>query len=400
MPDDAPEERMNREQGIRLTATVHARISDIGAADWDRCAGPDNPFISHAFLSALEESGSVGNDATGWLPQHVALRDEAGRLLACAPAYIKLHSQGEYVFDHGWADAFERAGGRYYPKLQVCVPFTPATGPRLLVSPGEDSDRLRPALVTALVQLCEEAELSSLHVTFPTEAEYRQMGEAGLIRRIGQQYHWENRGYGSFEDFLGALNSRKRKQIRKERREAQDSGIAINAYSGGDLKPAHWDAFYRFYENTIDRKWGWPYLTRDFFGLLGEKLGERVVLFLGEDGTRPVCGALNLAGTDTLYGRNWGCEEHVKFLHFEACYYRAIDWAIEHGFKRVEAGAQGPHKIQRGYLPAPTYSAHWIAHPGLAEAVARAMDRERPLVEREIAALTQEYSPYRQDSEG
>ncbi|KZD10290.1 GNAT family N-acetyltransferase [Oceanibaculum pacificum] len=382
-----------------LTARIAARIADIPAAEWDACAGADNPFVSHAFLSALEDSGSVGPEKTGWLPQHVAIQDAGGRVLACAPAYIKLHSYGEYVFDHGWADAFERAGGRYYPKLQVCVPFTPAPGPRLLVRAGEDALALRQALTVALIQLCEQAELSSLHITFPTRAEYDLAGELGLIQRIGQQFHWHNDGYGSFEDFLAALNSRKRKQIRKERREAQAGGVSLRAYSGGDLRPEHWQAFYRFYENTIDRKWGWPYLTPAFFELLGERLGDKVVLFLGEEAGRYVCGALNLAGSDTLYGRNWGCEEHVKFLHFEACYYRAIDWAIEHGFKTVEAGAQGQHKIQRGYLPTATYSAHWIAHPGLREAVDKAMRRERPAMQAEIAALTAEFSPYKQEGE-
>lgn len=390
MPDEAPPP---------LTARIAARIADIPAAEWDACAGPDNPFVSHAFLLALEDSGSVGPEKTGWLPQHVAIQDADGRVLACAPAYIKLHSYGEYVFDHGWADAFERAGGRYYPKLQVCVPFTPAPGPRLLVRAGEDVLALRQALTVALIQLCEQAELSSLHIAFPTRAEYELAGELGLIQRIGQQFHWHNDGYDSFEDFLAALNSRKRKQIRKERREAQAGGVSLRAYSGGDLRPEHWEAFYRFYENTIDRKWGWPYLTPAFFELLGERLGDKVVLFLGEEAGRYVCGALNLAGTDTLYGRNWGCEEHVKFLHFEACYYRAIDWAIEHGFKTVEAGAQGQHKIQRGYLPTATYSAHWIAHPGLRDAVDKAMRRERPAMQAEIAALTAEFSPYKQEGE-
>ncbi|MBU0724217.1 MAG: GNAT family N-acetyltransferase [Alphaproteobacteria bacterium] len=400
MPDDATQPAPGS-----LTARIVARIDDIAAAEWDACAGPDNPFVSHAFLSALEESGSVGPQSTGWLPQHVAINDSDGRLLACAPAYIKLHSYGEYVFDHGWADAFERAGGRYYPKLQICVPFTPAPGPRLLVRPGEDVAGLRQAMIATLTEFCEQAGLSSLHITFPSEAEYELAGDIGLIQRIGQQFHWHNDGYASFEDFLAALNSRKRKQIRKERREAQAGGVTLRAYSGAELKPEHWDAFYRFYENTSDRKWGSAYLTRDFFQLLGERMGDRVVLFLGEEegheGTGAyVCGALNLAGTDTLYGRNWGCEEHVKFLHFEACYYRAIDWAIEYGFKRVEAGAQGPHKIQRGYLPTPTYSAHWIAHPGLRDAVDKAMRRERPAVLAEIDALTAEYSPYRQEGEG
>jgi len=379
---------------------VLSGLHEVSAADWDACAGSDNPFVGHAFLSALEDSGCVAA-RTGWMPRHLAVRDHGGRLVACCPAYLKNHSQGEYVFDYGWADAFERAGGRYYPKIQVSVPFSPVPGPRLLTHPDVDGPTYRGALVSGLAGLCDQYDASSAHITFCTETEWREMGEAGLIQRLGQQFHWENRGYGSFDDFLADLSSRKRKNIRKEREKAQASGIALTAFTGASLEEKHWDAFYRFYLDTSDRKWGPPYLNRDFFSLLGERLADKVVLFLGHEAGAPegpyLCGALNLQGTDTLYGRNWGCVERVKFMHFEACYYRAIDWAIEKGLSRVEAGAQGAHKIQRGYLPTRTYSAHYIAHPGFREAVANAMDRERDYVEMEMDAINAEMSPFKKD---
>jgi len=378
-----------------LTLALHTAIADIPPAEWDACAGPDNPFVSHAFLSVLEDSGSAGA-RTGWLPQHAALRDEAGTLVGVAPMYAKSHSYGEYVFDHGWAHALDRVGGDYYPKLQVAVPFSPVPGPRLLCRPG--SGLPASVLCTALVQACRELKLSSVHVTFCTEAEWATLGEAGWLQRLGMQFHWENAGYTSFEDFLATLSSRKRKVLRRERRDANAAGLTFHALSGNDITERHWDAFYRFYASTVDRKWGSAYLTRRFFSLLGERLGHRVVLMLAENAGKPVAGALNLAGTDALYGRNWGCRGDWPFLHFELCYYRAIDWAIAHRLARVEAGAQGRHKIQRGYMPQPTFSAHWITHPGLRRAVGDFLDSERPQIRAEMDALAAQ-SPFRQDDD-
>jgi predicted N-acyltransferase len=382
MPDDAP----------AFSLTLHRSIAEIAAADWDACATRKNPFVSHAFLLALEESGSTGG-RSGWLAQHAALRDAGGALLACAPVYAKAHSQGEYVFDHGWADAFERAGGRYYPKLQVAAPFSPVPGPRLLVRPGSG---LGPAaLAQGLVQACQQLDLSSIHVTFCEEAEWQALGAAGWLQRIGTQFHWTNQGYASFDDFLGALSSRKRKQIRRERRDAEASGFALRTLRGHEITPRHWQAFHRFYLATTDKRWGRSaYLSPRFWPMLGEALGDRVVLMVAEQDGKPVAGALNLLGEEALYGRNWGSVVDAPFLHFELCYYRAIDFAIEHGLPRVEAGAQGEHKIQRGYLPVPTYSAHWIAHPGLRRAVADFLKRERPAMLAEIEALAT-LSPFR-----
>jgi uncharacterized protein len=379
-----------------LTMTLHASIAEVDATEWDACAGSDNPFVSHAFLSALEDSGSA-NARTGWLPQHAVLRAEDGRVTAVAPMYAKSHSYGEYVFDHGWANALERVGVSYYPKLQVAVPFSPVPGPRLLRHP--DSRVPISVLANALQQACDSHKLSSVHVTFCTEEEWSGLGEAGWLRRIGMQFHWENAGYASFDDFLGALSSRKRKVLRRERRDANAAGLTFHTLSGAEITEAHWDAFYRFYHSTVDRKWGSAYLTRKFFSLLGERLGARVVLMYAENAGRPVAGALNLAGSEALYGRNWGCRGDWPFLHFELCYYRAIDWAIEHGLQRVEAGAQGRHKIQRGYMPKPTFSAHWIAHSGLRRAVGNFLDEERSGIRREMAALAEE-SPFRKDGEG
>ncbi len=382
-----------------FTLSLHPRIASLDAADWDACAGGDNPFVSHAFLSAVEDSGSTGK-RTGWLPQHAALRDEAGRLLAVAPMYAKSHSYGEYVFDGGWAAAFERAGGRYYPKLQVASPFSPVTGPRLLMRPdtGVAPAALAAGLAAALEQACEQLSLSSVHVTFCSEVEYEALGAQGWLQRLGTQFHWENDGYACFDDFLGALSSRKRKTLRRERRDANAAGLEFVALRGGEIKPRHWAAFHRFYLSTVDRKWGSAYLTERFFPLLSERLGDRVVLMLAERDGEPVAGALNLLGRDALYGRNWGCVGDWPFLHFELCYYRAIDFAIEHGLARVEAGAQGEHKIQRGYLPRPTYSAHWIRHSGLRGAVADYLQQERPAREREMEELAT-LSPYRRGGE-
>lgn len=387
MPDDAPE----------LSLSLHRSVTDIPAAEWDACAGGGNPFVSHAFLLALEESGSTGG-RSGWLPQHAALRDPGGKLLACAPMYAKAHSYGEYVFDHGWADAYERAGGRYYPKLQVAAPFSPVPGPRLLVRPGSGIEA--GALAQGLAQACGQLDLSSVHVTFCTEAEWHALGEAGWLQRIGVQFHWYNAGYTSFEDFLSALSSRKRKAIRRERRDAAASGFVLKTLRGHEITPRHWAAFHRFYRATTDKKWGRSaYLTPRFWPTLGERLGDRVVLMVAERDGTPVAGALNLLGEEALYGRNWGAVVDAPFLHFELCYYRAIDFAIEHRLPRVEAGAQGEHKIQRGYLPSPTYSAHWIAHPALRRAIADYLSRERPGMMREIEALM-ELSPFKQEGDG
>jgi predicted N-acyltransferase len=376
-----------------LTLRLHPAIAEIPAAEWDACAGPDNPFTSHAFLSALEDSGSASR-RTGWLPQHVALRDAEGRLVAVAPAYAKSHSYGEYVFDHAWADALERAGGRYYPKLQVAVPFSPVPGGRLLVRPG--SGIAWAGLGQALAQVTEQLDLSSAHVTFCSEAECQALGEAGWLPRTGTQFHWHNDGYNSFEDFLGALSSRKRKQLRRERRDAQSAGLAFRVLQGAAITPRHWEAFHRFYMDTVDRKWGSAYLTARFWPMLSERLGERVVLMVAERDGEPVAGALNLMGSDTLYGRNWGAVAEAPFLHFELCYYQAIDFAIARGLKRVEAGAQGQHKIQRGYLPVPTFSAHWIRHRGLRRAVAEFLEAERPAVAEQMALLA-DASPFREE---
>ena len=375
-----------------VTARVVDQIADVPAAAWDVCAGGVNPFVSHAFLHALEVSGSVDAES-GWLPHHLLLEDGDGRLLGAVPLYVKGHSHGEYVFDHGWANALEQAGGSYYPKLQAAVPFTPVTGPRLL-APPERRDEVRALLAKALEKIAVRLGVSSVHVTFPTEAEWALLGGAGWVRRMGQQFHWHNPGYGTFDDFLAALNSRKRKAIRKERRAVAEQGIAVRAFGGAAIEPRHWDAFHRFYIDTYDRKWGYPYLTRGFFDILSATMADSVVLVMAERDGVPVAGALNLRGSDALYGRNWGSASDFKFLHFEACYYQAIDYAIAHGLARVEAGTQGPHKIQRGYVPVPTYSAHWIANTSFRDAVARFCTSERAMVEDELRGLAA-YSPYR-----
>ena len=370
-------------------------VNRIEKADWDRCAGPDNPFVSWDFLSALEESGSVGAKA-GWLPQHAALEDAAGNVLGIAPMYLKNHSQGEYVFDYGWADAYERAGGRYYPKLIVAVPFTPVTGPRLLVPPGPRQEELQRTLIGALIQIAGKIGVTNLHITFPTPAEAALADDLGLLMRRAFQYHWHNDDYETFDDFLGALASRKRKGIRKERAAIAETGINLQALTGDDLRSDHWDVFHRFYTDTYDRKWGYPYLTRAFFELLNERMADKVALMWADFDGEPVAAALNLIGSDALYGRNWGCAADVKHLHFETCYYRAIDFAIERGLKRVEAGTQGPHKVQRGYLPVETWSAHWLADGGFREAVSDFLERERPAILHEMKIMAQ-HSPFRQE---
>ncbi len=384
-----------------LEVHILTSLRDVAAEAWDACVRGGHPFVRHAFLSALEESGSATAE-TGWLGQHVVLKDGDGSVLGAVPMYLKNHSHGEYVFDHGWADAFERAGGRYYPKMQVSVPFTPATGPRLLLRAGaaadeEEAAALQGALLSACIRCSENTGASSLHITFPDEEEAELMQEAGLLLRTGMQFHWENDGYDSFDDFLASLASRKRKQIRRERREALAEGLSVEALSGDDIHERHWDAFFHFYRETSSRKWGMPYLTREFFSLLGQNMGDQVVLLIAENAGRPIAGALNLMSCDTLYGRNWGAVEYHKFLHFEICYYQAIDYAIAHGLKRVEAGAQGEHKLLRGYLPCPTYSAHWIANPSFRGAIENYLERETRQVDWEIEALGT-HSPFRKDA--
>jgi len=372
---------------------VLERISEVPRSAWDACAGADNPFLSHDFLDALEQSLSVSADE-GWLPRHLAAFDDEGRLAAAALLYLKGHSQGEYVFDHSWAHAWERAGGRYYPKLLSAVPFTPVPGPRLLVRPDVDRDAYEAALFEAMLKLVERSDVATLHINFLTREEWERAADFGFLQRTGQQYHWTNDGYGSFQDFLNALSSRKRKNIRKEREAVAAQGVTMRVVTGDDLKTEHWDAFYRFYRNTTDRKWGWDYLKRPFFSYLHERMADRVALVLAEHEGEYVAGALNLIGADTLYGRNWGCTERFKNLHFEACYYQAIEFAILRGLKRVEAGAQGQHKLQRGYLPVETYSAHYIADPNFRRAVADFLVREREAVGEEIAFL-EEFSPFK-----
>ena len=375
-----------------MSSEIFANISDgvasFEAADWDRCAGSGNPFLSHAFLSALEESGSATARA-GWQPAPIAIVGGDGRPAAVMPAYIKSHSQGEYVFDHSWADAFQRAGGNYYPKLQIAVPFTPVPGRRLLARDPE----LARNLISAAEAVVRQNGMSSAHATFIDAAEVPQFERAGWLIRLDSQFHWHNQGFGSFDDFLATLASRKRKAIRKERSHALD-GLAVEHLTGDALTEAHWDIFWRFYQDTGARKWGRPYLTRSFFSLLGERLADRVLLVIARRDGEPIAGALNLVGDDALYGRYWGCVDDVPHLHFELCYYQAIDFAIQHGLRRVEAGAQGSHKLARGYRPVPTYSAHYIADPHFRSAVADYLEAERSAVMREIGFLD-EISPFR-----
>ena len=374
-------------------------LSDVAQADWDSCACPEaedggrpnDPFTTWRFLKALEESGSVGA-GSGWQPRYLTAR-QGGQLIACAPMYAKSHSQGEYIFDHNWANAYERAGGRYYPKLQIAVPFTPATGRRFLTRPGFTETGIA-ALVQGAVELTANNSLSSLHVTFCTQAE-AEAGEAlGLLRRVTQQYHWENDSYADFDGFLASLSSRKRKMIRKERERANAFGGQIVALTGDQIEPWHWEHFWQFYQDTGARKWGTPYLTRRFFDIAHERLRDDMLLVLAMRDGVPVAGALNFIGRQALFGRYWGCVEDHPCLHFEVCYYRAMDFAIAKGMARVEAGAQGEHKLARGYLPVPIHSLHWIREPGFAEAVANYLAAERRAVEEDIEVLTA-YGPFR-----
>ena len=379
-----------------IVVKVIPSISEVSSEAWDRCAGTSHPFTRHAFLSALEDSGSATTE-TGWQPQHLIIKSPTGDILGASPLYLKNHSYGEYVFDWGWADAFDRAGGNYYPKLQCSVPFTPVSGVRFLIpdtTGPEQTIALKQALGGAMVKLADRMDVSSIHVTFTSKEEWKLLTDVGFLQRIGQQFHWYNNDYKTFDDFLGELTSRKRKQIRKERRAVLDKNLTIKVLSGAEIEEHHWDAFYKFYLSTIDKKWGSSYLTRSFFTLLGERMSGQVVLIVVEDAGHLVAGALNFKSDDTLYGRNWGCLANYKFLHFEACYYKAIDYAIEHGLKRVEAGAQGPHKIQRGYLPSYTYSAHWINHPGLKGAIEDFLTQERLGIEFEMRDFEQ-HSPFK-----
>ena len=379
---------------MSFTLQVHDSIAAIGRDAWDACAAPSgDPFVSYEFLDACEASGSAV-PSEGWAARHLSLHDEDGAVIGVMPLYLKGHSQGEYVFDHSWADAYQRAGGRYYPKLLGAVPFTPATGPRFLNAPGTDAAAVRQALLQGALTLSERLGVSSLHVNFPLDAEWRAMTEAGLLPRRDIQFIWRNDGYRSFDNFLAALSSNRRKTIRRERREAQ-ADLDIRILTGSEITQAHWDPFFAFYMDTGDRKWGRPYLTRDFFARVGADMADRIALVMAfEDGT-PVAGALNFIGRDALYGRQWGTLVDRPFLHFELCYYQAIEFAITRGLSRVEAGAQGEHKIARGYLPSPVHSAHFIADPALRDAVARYLEQERPAIEAEMHAMTKELSPYR-----
>ncbi|KQP44531.1 hypothetical protein ASF31_11560 [Brevundimonas sp. Leaf280] len=375
--------------------SVHEGIADIGREAWEACARPTgDPFVSYDFLHACEASGSAA-PRQGWAPRHLALRGDDNAVLGVMPLYLKGNSQGEYVFDHSWADAYERAGGRYYPKLLGAVPFTPATGPRFLNHPETDAATVRQALIQGAVTLVERLGVSSLHVNFPTEADWSAMTEADLLPRQDIQFIWRNNGYRTFDDFLAALSANRRKTIKRERRDAQ-ADLDIRVLTGADITEAHWDAFFAFYMDTGSRKWGRPYLTRDFFSRVGATLADRIALVMAFQDETPIAGALNFIGRDALYGRQWGTLEDVPFLHFELCYYKAIEFAISRGLSRVEAGAQGDHKIARGYLPSPVYSAHFIADPALRDPVARYLDGERPAVAAEIRAMTEELSPYKQ----
>ncbi len=415
---------MSTERRTDLTVRVATSLNGIPAADWNACANPralhpalaaacgstpganaptgteidnDNPFVSHAFLRALEESGCVGG-RSGWSPAYLLVHDGGGALLAAAPNFLKSHSQGEYVFDHAWADAYQRAGGGYYPKLQVAAPFTPAAGPRLLVADGSRAEEARAALIAGLEALRGQTGASSVHVTFAQEPDLAALLAAGYLERHDLQFHWRNEGFESYDDFLGLLASRKRKALKRERREALAAGIEVAVLSGSDLTERVWDDFHAFYQDTGARKWGRPYLNRAFFSRVGEAMGERIVLVMAKRAGRHIAGAINFRGANTLYGRNWGCIEEHPFLHFELCYHQAIDYAIAHKLVRVEAGAQGEHKLARGYRPVLTRSAHHLADPGLRRAVAAHLASERRHIAAAQEALAAE-SPFRKGGE-
>ncbi|BBN04168.1 uncharacterized protein MPTK1_3g02300 [Marchantia polymorpha subsp. ruderalis] len=398
----ATQDESNAADLSTITVSVISSISRVSAEEWDSCAtdasGVEaiNPFVLHDFLLSLEESKSASQEE-GWLAQHLVARDGVGNVLGVVPLYLKSHSYGEYVFDHAWANAYFRYGGNYYPKLQSCVPFTPATGPRILVRAGPFREQVFDGLAKAMQQLTHQMKASSINVTFPRENEWERMGKLGYLQRIGMQYHWENRNYKSFDDFLMDLKQGKRKNIRQERKKIQVQNLKMKRLRGDDIKPYHWDAFYDFYRNTTDNKWGQAYLSREFFHMMGSRMGDKVLLVVAEDGGELVGGALNLIGGDTLYGRNWGCAPRVYYpsLHFEACYYQAIEAAIEWGLKRVEAGAQGEHKIQRGYIPKATYSCHYIADPDFRRAIESFLNQET-LQMRLALELLEETSPFKE----
>jgi predicted N-acyltransferase len=377
-----------------ISISIANRLSDVDKDAWDNAANPPgtpyNPFLSWDFLEALESSGCATRQS-GWAPQHVLVEDGASTLVGAMPLYLKSHSYGEYVFDRGWADAFSRAGGSYYPKLQCAVPFTPATGRRLLTLTGDPE--IERALIAGAMEVARQARASSLHITFLTEGEHERLKTLGLLGRVGVQFHWSNAGYANFDDFLAALSSNKRKNIRKERARACE-GLDIQALRGGEITEADWDFFFECYEDTGSRKWGSPYLNREFFSIIGERMADKIVLFMAREHGKPIATALNFIGGDTLYGRYWGRVHEREFLHFELCYYRAIELAIALKLDRVEAGAQGEHKLARGYAPAPTYSSHWIAHPGLREAIARYLAQETPAMAEEIELLA-EHAPFK-----
>lgn len=407
---------MSSGEGGDLRVRVTTSLKTVPAGAWNACANPgalnaalgdacddvavaqtgldiDNPFVSHEFLRALEESGCVGG-RSGWSPAYLLVEDGAGQLLAAAPSFLKSHSQGEYVFDHSWADAYQRAGGRYYPKLQVAAPFTPATGPRLLAAEGPRAGEARAGLIAGLDALRDQTEASSVHVTFAQEPDIASLREAGYLERHDLQFHWQNEGFAAYDDFLATLASRKRKALKRERREALSAGITVEVLSGSELTEAVWDDFHSFYEDTGARKWGRPYLNRAFFSAVGAAMGERIVLVMAKRAGRYIAGAINFRGANTLYGRNWGCIEDHPFLHFELCYHQAIDYAIAHGLARVEAGAQGEHKLARGYRPVVTRSLHHLADPGLRRAVAHYLTGERQQIAQAREALAAE-SPFR-----
>ncbi|MEP7455592.1 GNAT family N-acetyltransferase [Phyllobacterium sp. SB3] len=392
----------NLEQG-NFTLRVCEGIGGFTPVEWSQLAGTSrdqpyyNPFISHAFLSALEDSGCVATKA-GWLPQYLRLEDECGTLIGAVPCYLKSHSQGEYVFDHGWADAFERAGGRYYPKLQASIPFTPATGPRLLVNGDWDGDTVRAALANGLQQLATQLKVSSAHSTFVNEDDLASFNEAGFLHRVDQQFHFINDEYADYDEFLDTLASRKRKALKKERREAVANGITIERLTGSQLTPEVWDDFYTFYMDTGSRKWGRPYLNRKFYELIGERMPDDIMLVMARRDGHYIAGAINFIGSDRLYGRNWGCIEDHRFLHFEVCYHQAIDFALERKLRVVEAGAQGEHKLARGYLPVITNSVHYIAHEGLRRAVNDFLRHERADVALISEALN-EHAPFKKSDQ-
>ena len=379
------------------SAHVHYKISDIEIEDWNRCANPEgedyNPFIDARFLRALEESKSTCAD-TGWQPFHLRL-SEGDQTVGVVPMYLKSHSRGEFVFDDGWAHALDSAGGRYYPKLQVSIPFTPATGRRLLSADKQHSGLVEQQLIGAAVKIAQKIGVSSLHMTFLPKNQWDTAGAIGLLQRIDTQFHWVNQGFSSFEDFLQSLSSKKRKNIRRERRGALSTGIEVECLTGSDLLERHWDTFFNFYMETGYRKWGLPYLTRSFFSLVSESMPERILLVLCKRAGRYIAGAINFIGGSTLYGRNWGCIEHHPFLHFETCYYQAIDYAIHNQLRCVEAGAQGSHKIARGYMPKPTYSVHWVHDPRLRDAVESFLSQERRVVQEDIEYI-ETRTPYKQ----